>query len=536
MAVQSYYFLEAAQSGAGDHGSMQASAPATANFAGGWGVGALTPTKYADADRGTDVARTQTDATYGWIATAPTSPLNSTRGNAWRTPTTLNGSFPSANWTYSFVMRAATGTAQRGAMRVRLWRSANADGSGATEITAGAAETGITTNATTTNTTAITATVNPGAFSLANEYLFFQLAWKITTTGSGNTSVYRMTQDTNNKIVTADFTAITVKTSAPQALSSTSTLTPAQVNESRFSIPQAVSGTLAAAVNTVEVVQGTETKNSTAALSAGLSSSVAPSVIKRSQPQTLASASTATVSQVTVGQGVETKNSSAALATSSSLALGTVAVAKRSTPQTVTSTSTLTPAVLLKKTSVPQSVAGISLVTAVPLLAKRSAPQGVAGASALTVAQVLERRFSSPQVVSAQLLISPPGAPSVKNSSASVSTALGLDVARVSELRFSGPQAFVFSSVLTAPSLRKSLSSAVLAQSLGLALSGVDILSVAPSGPLVAHPDHILRISGESRTALVQVGGVTVCADPANNVLVLTGDGGEGNSQNVEGR
>ena len=58
------------------------------------------------------------------------------------------------------------------------WRSANADGTSATEVTAGTMIGTTVTNVTTTVAQSSSASTQVGAFSLANEYLFWQLAWE----------------------------------------------------------------------------------------------------------------------------------------------------------------------------------------------------------------------------------------------------------------------------------------------------------------------------------------------------------------------
>lgn len=212
MAVKNFYLLDSAVAAGGDYGAMQedGTAPATANQATGWVIGTLVPTRYADMDRGVQVPRTDADATFGYITTIPANAPQGTRGNAFRTPNTLSGTFANANWTFSFVMRATSGTAQRGAMRCRVYRSANADGSSPT-LVGTALETGITAAASTTNTTAITATMNPGALTLTNEYLFFVLTWKITTAGANNANNWVITTNTNTKVLTSDLAVVLSK-------------------------------------------------------------------------------------------------------------------------------------------------------------------------------------------------------------------------------------------------------------------------------------------------------------------------------------
>lgn len=141
----------------------------------------------------------------------PDGTLDSTNGDGWRSQNAYTGSFASANWNVDVVVRANTnGGAQDGLAHARLFRSANADGSGATEIT-GAAQAGTTvTNLATSASQTSRATFNPGAFSLTNEYLFVQLAWERTGAGGMTTADVNMrigpTVDVGSRVVTANFT------------------------------------------------------------------------------------------------------------------------------------------------------------------------------------------------------------------------------------------------------------------------------------------------------------------------------------------
>jgi hypothetical protein len=91
--------------------------------------------------------------------------------------------FAATAWTFAWNLRASTAGCV-GRINMRVWRSVNADGSAATSLLA------LTAGATVTLST--TADVNssiswsPGALTLNNEYLFFQVEWQETTAGSVN--------------------------------------------------------------------------------------------------------------------------------------------------------------------------------------------------------------------------------------------------------------------------------------------------------------------------------------------------------------
>ena len=153
--------------------------------------------------------------------TVPDGSIDTTNGDCWRSTNTYSGDFASANWVLSFCCRANTnGGTQDGLIYCRLFRSANADGSSATEITAAAqAGTAITDLNTTTQTS--TVTFNPGAFTVTGEYIFLQLAWERTGAGGMTTSDVNArignASGAGSRVVSANFTAAAV-TPFPNAL------------------------------------------------------------------------------------------------------------------------------------------------------------------------------------------------------------------------------------------------------------------------------------------------------------------------------
>jgi len=129
MAVKSLYLKNAAPSGATASMSLQdgGTAPTAAITTTGWTVARLTSSSTHSA------MLARTERASGTFAAADAIPTFAASAS-WRSEDTMNGSFANTNWTLAFRVRAVTSaTAQTGAIKVRLWRSSNADGSGATQ-------------------------------------------------------------------------------------------------------------------------------------------------------------------------------------------------------------------------------------------------------------------------------------------------------------------------------------------------------------------------------------------------------------------
>lgn len=179
-------------------------APGTATTGTGWTVAKIAADRYARMDSQTERA----SGSFGTVAQPDGAPDN-TLGDSFRSPVTLNGDFAAANWDFQFpVIAVSSGGDQDGAMRFRLWRSANADGSGATEITSATQQGATVTNLTTAAQQISSLLFNPGAFTLTNEYLFVQLAWRITGAGGANTRDVLLRIGTDARVITSDFTEV----------------------------------------------------------------------------------------------------------------------------------------------------------------------------------------------------------------------------------------------------------------------------------------------------------------------------------------
>ena len=108
----------------------------------------------------------------------------------YRTSATLNQIFNAGNWVLSFAVHANTYFAQKGYVKFRLWRSTNADGSGATQITDGwKASSLIGFTAGGVNVTGSATWDAIGIVTLTDEYLFVEVEWYATVSGGNNGAV-----------------------------------------------------------------------------------------------------------------------------------------------------------------------------------------------------------------------------------------------------------------------------------------------------------------------------------------------------------
>lgn len=146
----------------------------------GWTVGQTAGVAASSFDSGTEKA-------WATQAGQPDGTLDATAGDALRTTSAYSGTFATGTWTFNFTAIANTlGGVQDGRILFRLLRSANADGSGATEITSGSVGGSAITNlATTAQQTSSGTTSSISSFTVNNEYIFCQLAWEIASGGAG---------------------------------------------------------------------------------------------------------------------------------------------------------------------------------------------------------------------------------------------------------------------------------------------------------------------------------------------------------------
>lgn len=206
MATKTLHLKDATASGS-NHLSLQdgGTAPTTATTGTGWVVGTVTPTKYARQDSGTERASTALAA-----GAQPDGAPDNTLGDCWRSENTINGIFANANWSLSFSVigvSRTTGT-HDGCFRVRIWKSANADGSSASELTGSVQTTTQFTNLSNSVAQTLTVTWSPGATKeLNNEYLFVQVALQLDGAGGNANCDVLNRVGANANITTSDFTA-----------------------------------------------------------------------------------------------------------------------------------------------------------------------------------------------------------------------------------------------------------------------------------------------------------------------------------------
>lgn len=173
-----FYLLDSAASGS-NFGQLQTggSPPSTATTATGWTVDLVASSNYALMAYAAERAST----TFSGTAQPAGNPDNSL-GDCFRSTSTMSGDFATGVWTIAVPVIAVSAAAgQDGRVRVRLWKSANATGTSPTELTSGAVAGTTVTNLTTGAEQISTVTTGSiTGFSMANDYLFVQIAWEIT--------------------------------------------------------------------------------------------------------------------------------------------------------------------------------------------------------------------------------------------------------------------------------------------------------------------------------------------------------------------
>lgn len=174
----------------------------------GWTVGTNAPTVYKLMGAGEERSASS------WSGTAkPAAASLATESNsAFRTKEKYKGKFAAGAWALHNLVRAVTaGADQDGAVTVRVYRSKNGNGSSATEITSGLLTGSTVTNLATGADQDSLVTWEPGAIELNEEYLFFDIAWKITGAGGGATRdvIFRW-GETATRIVTPNFSSALV--------------------------------------------------------------------------------------------------------------------------------------------------------------------------------------------------------------------------------------------------------------------------------------------------------------------------------------
>lgn len=191
----------------GNFAALTETDQAAASRADGWVVGKGASGLSSEFDVGIK----QAAGTFSANSTTakPASFLTGATANACKTQNAYRGTLAATAWTLTFAVRAVVLSAQAGRMRCRVFASQNADGSAARELTA-ATQVGTTSSvlSTTVDVTTVVTWTPAGVITLNNEYLFFVLAWEITTASGSNTGdvVIRTGQSAGgSRFVTSNF-------------------------------------------------------------------------------------------------------------------------------------------------------------------------------------------------------------------------------------------------------------------------------------------------------------------------------------------
>lgn len=185
-----FWLKDAVPTGATNHRSLQdgGSAITAATTGTGWTAGTNANTLYCIQNGGSEIAA----ADGQWTSTAQpaAASLSTTIGDAWRSESALTCTFVNNNWGFQFAFRSVTANyAGRYQIRIRVYKSANQDGSSATELTSSAlnSSTTVQNHATSLDTMATISWAPGSTLTFSNEYLFVQVAIDITTAGGGST-------------------------------------------------------------------------------------------------------------------------------------------------------------------------------------------------------------------------------------------------------------------------------------------------------------------------------------------------------------
>lgn len=159
-------------------GLLDTAAPTASTSTTGWTVGTTVAARQSRLSYNNKVAATNFTATA-----QPSGAPTNTAQDSYRISGATTGVFSAGTWYSSLSVMAVTSNSSTGAAIFRLWRSANPDGTVATEITA-SRMTGATTAVTPLSTTVAqssSASTQIASFSLNNEFLFMECGWATVT-------------------------------------------------------------------------------------------------------------------------------------------------------------------------------------------------------------------------------------------------------------------------------------------------------------------------------------------------------------------
>lgn len=171
------YYLSDTNITAGVLEQLATSAPSSLEEAQGWTV---------DKKASPNYAVYYPDTTRAYATFNATEPSAFSQ-YGYRTVGALNGVFANANWVLAFKVKCNAYYAQTGYVKFRLWRSVNADGSGATQITPGWQTSTLISFTAANQYKTGTITWSPGATkTLTDEYLFLEIEWSCSVSGGNN--------------------------------------------------------------------------------------------------------------------------------------------------------------------------------------------------------------------------------------------------------------------------------------------------------------------------------------------------------------
>lgn len=169
------YMKDVVPTGATLHRSLSESASgiSAATLSTGWTPGTNASTRFALQNGGSKVA----SASFGGT-TLPTAAPSATVGDCWRSENTYTGTFTTGTWALKVGLRSVTAALSGSVnVRIRLWRSTDPNGVGATEFTTAAAvstSTGALNTSTDVTVTATTLSIGP--VRLTDEFIFVTVA------------------------------------------------------------------------------------------------------------------------------------------------------------------------------------------------------------------------------------------------------------------------------------------------------------------------------------------------------------------------
>lgn len=158
---------------AGKYDLLDENAPSAVNASSGWRVAKKTAPNFAQWTPNTKATT--------FVTTEPSTFVK--RG--YRTAGKLSSTFSTGTWSLACKVRSgATYYAQTGAVKFKLWRSVNEDGTSATEITNGWQASDTISFTAQNQDKAVTITsASIATFSLVNEYLFLEIEWSCIGSG-----------------------------------------------------------------------------------------------------------------------------------------------------------------------------------------------------------------------------------------------------------------------------------------------------------------------------------------------------------------